>query len=56
MECILSDKETTVKKGEKQLPRWFYEQDGSNSKTQEEAVDDEELMKQLQKLREQHER
>lgn len=38
----------------KQLPKWFYEQDAGEAKPQEEAVNDEELMEQLRKLREQH--
>ena len=39
----------------KQLPKWFYEQDTNEPKAQEEAVSDDELMAQMQKLRE-HER
>ncbi len=38
----------------KQLPQWFYEQDVSETRAQEEAVSDEELMEQLRKLRGQH--
>ena len=49
------EKEIAVKKGGKQLPKWFYEQDTNEPKAQEEAVSDDELMAQMQKLRE-HER
>lgn len=46
--------QTYPNKKTKQLPKWFYEQDKSEQKNQEEAVNDEELMEQLRKLREQH--
>ncbi len=46
--------QTYTNKKTKQLPKWFYEQDTSEQKNQEEAVNDEELMEQLRKLREQH--
>ena len=46
------EKEMAVKKGEKQLPGWFYEQDEPNELP---SISDDELMEQLQKLREQHE-
>ena len=46
------EKEMAVKKGEKQLPEWFYEQDEPNELP---SISDDELMTQMQKLRE-HER
>lgn len=46
------EKEIAVKKGEKQLPGWFYEQDEPNELP---SISDDELMTQMQKLRE-HER
>ena len=46
------EKEMAVKKGEKQLPGWFYEQDEPNELP---SISDDELMTQMQKLRE-HER
>lgn len=39
----------------KQLPGWFYEQDEPNRYEQEPSISDDELMAQMQKLREQHE-
>lgn len=50
------EKEMAVKKGEKQLPGWFYEQDEEPQIAQDDIIGDDELMEQLQKLREQHER
>lgn len=46
------EKEMAVKKGGKQLPGWFYEQDEPNELP---SISDDELMTQMQKLRE-HER
>lgn len=45
------EKEMAVKKGEKQLPGWFYEQD-EEQQAQGEAINDDKLIEQLQKLRE----
>lgn len=39
----------------KKLPQWFYEQEAGDAKAKETAVNDEELMEQLRKLREQYE-
>lgn len=44
------DKETAVKKSDKQLPGWFYEQE-EEPQEQGEVVNDDELMEQLQMLR-----
>lgn len=50
------EKEMAVKKGGKQLPGWFYEQDEPNEQNQQvPSISDEELMAKMQKLRE-HER
>ena len=50
------EKEIAVKKGGKQLPGWFYEQDEPSEQNQQvPSISDDELMAQMQKLRE-HER
>lgn len=48
------DKAPKYESSTKQLPGWFYEQDEPNEQKREPSISDDELMAQMQKLREQH--